>query len=170
MEPVKCPPATAETPEGTAVLVAEDRGRGITLTRTRSAPWEIGPGRLVVMLEGKSGGFLLERVCVVPPALAIGAKADDETLRDVYRILAERAGERGESEGAVEVLKRVIRERETFAAWQVQLSRALALAQSMIRSGERESDISRAVFQAAFDGVPEPELMTPPASGVGAGG
>ena len=48
-------------PEGTSVLLRLDNGTQIT-TRTRSLPWQLGHGAWVVLVEGKSGGWALERV------------------------------------------------------------------------------------------------------------
>ena len=45
------------------VVYTDDRGEEHA-TRTRSAPWQLGHGQHVVMLEGRSGGFDLARVRV----------------------------------------------------------------------------------------------------------
>ncbi len=50
-------------PEGTAVTVTLDDG-STWETTTRSAPWLLGGHTAVIMLEGKSGGYALERVRV----------------------------------------------------------------------------------------------------------
>lgn len=52
--------AWAETPIGTAVIVTRDDGRELT-TKTRSEPWELC-GTPVIMVDGISGGYALERV------------------------------------------------------------------------------------------------------------
>ena len=49
-----------DTPRGTLVDVLEDGGT-ITKTKTNSVPWRLGHGALVVLLEGKSGGYSAER-------------------------------------------------------------------------------------------------------------
>lgn len=49
------------TPEGTEVVVRKDNGSEVR-TRTRSGPWLLGGHTAVIMLEGVSGGYLLERV------------------------------------------------------------------------------------------------------------
>lgn len=46
---------------GTPVLVTLDDGK-LWQTKTRSEAWVLGDHTAVVMLEGKSGGYLLERV------------------------------------------------------------------------------------------------------------
>lgn len=46
---------------GIQVLVKLDDGR-LWQTKTRSEAWELGHGRAVVLLEGKSGGYDLSRV------------------------------------------------------------------------------------------------------------
>jgi hypothetical protein len=48
-------------PEGTSVLLTLDDGSKIA-TRTRSLPWQLGHGAWVVLVEGKTGGWALERV------------------------------------------------------------------------------------------------------------
>lgn len=48
-------------PEGTRVVYIQDNGRAV-LTRTRSAPWVLGGHTAVVLIDGRSGGMLLERV------------------------------------------------------------------------------------------------------------
>lgn len=59
--PVFSRPLAAEACSGVHVLVVEDVGRGITLTKTRSEPWRLGDGTEVVLLEGRSGGYQLSR-------------------------------------------------------------------------------------------------------------
>jgi len=54
------PPLPGDAPAGTAVLVVED-DHTITRTVTRSAPWKLASGHLVVMLKGRAGGFAAER-------------------------------------------------------------------------------------------------------------
>lgn len=46
---------------GTPVEVRKDDG-SILATRTRSAPWLVGGHTAVIMVEGISGGYSLERV------------------------------------------------------------------------------------------------------------
>jgi hypothetical protein len=48
-------------PEGTAVSVLLDNGE-TWHTKTRSMPWQLGHGQWVVALEGKAGGYALDRV------------------------------------------------------------------------------------------------------------
>jgi hypothetical protein len=43
-------------------------------TRTRSEPWQLGHGAWVVMVEGKTGGWALERVL---PVEGRGAESGD---------------------------------------------------------------------------------------------
>lgn len=53
------------TPEGTAVYLVESDG-SVTKTRTRSPVWPLGDGELVVSVEGKTGGWAIDRMTVVP--------------------------------------------------------------------------------------------------------
>lgn len=46
---------------GIGVLVTLDDGK-LWHTKTRSEAWELGHGQPVVMLEGKAGGYDLQRV------------------------------------------------------------------------------------------------------------
>jgi hypothetical protein len=48
-------------PVGTHVAVVRDDG-SVLETKTRSEAWLVGDGTPVVMVEGISGGYLLERV------------------------------------------------------------------------------------------------------------
>ena len=52
---------------GTAVDVRMDDGE-VRRTRTRSAPWQLGSGHWVVLLEGISGGYSMKRVRPSPEA------------------------------------------------------------------------------------------------------
>lgn len=61
--------AWGNTPEGTAVIVIKDQG-GEVLTKTRSAPWMLGGHSAVIMLEGITGAYALDRV-----RRAIGSEA-----------------------------------------------------------------------------------------------
>ena len=54
-------------PSGTAVVLTHDDGSELR-TRTRSEPWKLGDGTPVVLVEGKSGGYLLTRVRAVEDA------------------------------------------------------------------------------------------------------
>ncbi|MGH8217378.1 MAG: hypothetical protein ACREUT_02225 [Steroidobacteraceae bacterium] len=51
----------AAYPPGQPVIVTLDGGRQWP-TKTRSEAWNLGHGQPVVMLEGKSGGYDLQRV------------------------------------------------------------------------------------------------------------
>jgi hypothetical protein len=57
----------AAHPVGAAVIVKRDNGR-LEYRKTRSAAWNLGHGQPVVMLEGISGGYALERVLPAPTA------------------------------------------------------------------------------------------------------
>lgn len=57
-------------PEGTPVIVRRDDGSEFA-TRTRSMPWDLC-GTPVVLLEGISGGYALERVRSAPAPPAAG--------------------------------------------------------------------------------------------------
>ncbi len=48
-------------PSGTSVQYIDDGGL-IHYTVTRSEPWQLGGGQWVVLLEGRSGGYSLNRV------------------------------------------------------------------------------------------------------------
>lgn len=50
-----------DIPEGTVVVVTKDTGEKVA-TKTRSAPWLLGGHTAVIMLEGVSGCYSLERV------------------------------------------------------------------------------------------------------------
>jgi hypothetical protein len=56
-----CERFNAECPSGTPVCVRRDDG-SIMRTKTRSVAWLLSDGTPVVMVEGISGGYLLERV------------------------------------------------------------------------------------------------------------
>ena len=51
----------AEMPSGTEVRVRMDNGKPF-YTKTRSEPWQLGWGGWVVLLEGQSGGYSLDRM------------------------------------------------------------------------------------------------------------
>ncbi len=51
-------------PIGSPCVLTEDDGSK-TETRTRSIAWELGHGQAVVKVEGKSGGWMLERIRMV---------------------------------------------------------------------------------------------------------
>ncbi len=53
-------PLRASDPAGTPLVVTEDDG-STTETRTRSEVWPLGDGTLVVSLEGRAGGFMVQR-------------------------------------------------------------------------------------------------------------
>ena len=58
---------------GTPVVLREDNGE-LTFTRTRSEPWQLGgnnaaTGAWVVLVEGKSGGYSLERITPNAPLI-----------------------------------------------------------------------------------------------------
>ena len=56
-----CYKVSTKIPEGTPVMLTLDDGTK-TFTVTRSLPWQLGHGAWVVLVEGKSGGWALERV------------------------------------------------------------------------------------------------------------
>lgn len=51
-------------PIGSPCELRRDNGM-ILRTRTRSEAWELGHGQAVVMVEGKAGGWMLERVTML---------------------------------------------------------------------------------------------------------
>ncbi len=57
-------PATSDTFIGTLVILIDDGGVP-HLTRTRSSVWEVG-GHWLIGVEGRSGGYLLSRIFVLP--------------------------------------------------------------------------------------------------------
>lgn len=57
-------PASTDTPIGTLVVLVDDFGRP-HLTRTRSSVWEVS-GHWMVMVDGRSGGYMLSRIFVMP--------------------------------------------------------------------------------------------------------
>lgn len=59
------------TPIGTPVAVLEDDG-SITDTKTRSEAWLLGDGSPVVKVEGKSDGYSLWLVFLLPSQRATG--------------------------------------------------------------------------------------------------
>lgn len=61
--PKRLRPVTEDTPSGTTVALVNDQGE-VTITSTRSVPWVLG-GKLVVLVYGRSGGYLAERCYVV---------------------------------------------------------------------------------------------------------
>lgn len=48
-------------PPGTSVELTNDEGQ-IEETKTRSEAWLLGSGTPVVMVEGRTGGYLLDRI------------------------------------------------------------------------------------------------------------
>lgn len=50
-----------DVPEGTPVIVTKD-DKSEVHTKTRSIPWLLGGHTAVIMLDGISGGYSLERV------------------------------------------------------------------------------------------------------------
>lgn len=63
--PSKATHLSPTAPSGTRVWVVEDNF-GVTITETRSAPWQLGHGQWVVLLVGRTGGFMIERVFPAP--------------------------------------------------------------------------------------------------------
>lgn len=57
-------PAPPDLPLGSLVVLIDDGGRP-HLTRTRSFAWKVS-GHLMIMVEGRSGGYLLSRIFVMP--------------------------------------------------------------------------------------------------------
>lgn len=51
----------ANYPEGTDVILTDDLGEEHK-TKTRSAAWTLGHGEAMVMVEGRTGGYLLYRI------------------------------------------------------------------------------------------------------------
>lgn len=58
-------PATSDTMIGTLVILIDD-GIRPHLTRTRSSAFESGSGHWLIRVEGRLGGYLLERIFVLP--------------------------------------------------------------------------------------------------------
>lgn len=61
---MKLRPLCAKDDVGTEVIVVLD-DLHLRVTKTRSVPWEVGHGDLLVLLEGKSGGYKMDRCWVV---------------------------------------------------------------------------------------------------------
>jgi hypothetical protein len=63
---------TEDTSPGTRIALVDDRGV-VHVTYTRSIAWRLGssqrPGDLVVMVEGRTGGYLASRCWVLPDDL-----------------------------------------------------------------------------------------------------
>ncbi len=59
--PTPTPEPDTTIPSGTAVTVTRDDG-SLWQTRTRTDPWQLRDGTWVVALEGRAGGFQLDRV------------------------------------------------------------------------------------------------------------
>lgn len=53
-----------EIPSGSDVIYTDDFGKEHA-TKTRSESWELGSGDAVVMIEGKSGGYSVDRIRLV---------------------------------------------------------------------------------------------------------
>ncbi len=66
--PITASPLHPQAPSGILVFVVEDAGAGVTLTRTRSVPWDVC-GTTVVLLTGRTGGFAIERCFEATEAL-----------------------------------------------------------------------------------------------------
>jgi hypothetical protein len=58
--PAKRKRLPADAPAGTFVLVVED-DKSVTRTSTRSVPWKLASGHVVVMLSDRRGCFLAQR-------------------------------------------------------------------------------------------------------------
>jgi len=63
--PSKAMHLSTTAPSGTRVWVVED-DFSVTITDTRSEPWKLGHGQWVVLLVGRTGGFMIERVFPAP--------------------------------------------------------------------------------------------------------
>lgn len=63
--PLKLQMVTEVTPNGTLIALVDDF-YGVTITRTRSDPWRLGDGTLVVSVVGRTGGYSAERCYVMP--------------------------------------------------------------------------------------------------------
>lgn len=63
--PQKLVPLAEETPIGTLVALVDDF-YGVMITRTRSIPWRLGNGALVVSVVGRTGGYDAKRIHIVP--------------------------------------------------------------------------------------------------------
>lgn len=63
--PQKLVPLTEDTPIGTLVALVDDF-HGLTITRTRTLPWRLGHGALVVSVVGRTGGYDAKRIHIVP--------------------------------------------------------------------------------------------------------
>lgn len=81
---MKLVPLGPEAPVGIEVVVREDNGT-LTLTRTRSEPWQLGDGTLVVQIEGRIGGFAASRIFLAGTQQAVVLRLtqdlEDERMR-----------------------------------------------------------------------------------------
>ena len=48
-------------PIGQPIALTEDDG-SLTYTQTRSEAWELGSGQAIIKVDGKSGGYNLDRI------------------------------------------------------------------------------------------------------------
>lgn len=70
------------TPSGTRVYLVNNHGE-VEVTRTRSEPWRLGHGVLVVLVEGRTGGWECDRLTV-----ATEPDAHAEAVAVLDRLLA----------------------------------------------------------------------------------
>ena len=75
--PKICEAWNRQWPAGTAVTLIDDLGREIE-TKTRSEAWPLGHGAPVVLVEGRSGGYMLGRLIPHPPERKREYSAADE--------------------------------------------------------------------------------------------
>lgn len=59
-------PMKSDDPAGTRVSVVMD-DQTIVRTKTRSETWTVGGSHQVVLLEGRTGGYLVKRCSVIEP-------------------------------------------------------------------------------------------------------
>lgn len=60
-------------PVGTPCDLLQNDGTRLR-TKTRSIAWELGHGQAVVKVEGKTGGWELERVCILEAHSAVNIR------------------------------------------------------------------------------------------------
>jgi hypothetical protein len=84
----RCREFNERCPVGTPVHLVNDHGQ-VEHTRTRSAAWVLGGHTAVVAVEGRAGGYLLERI--TPPRAAAEGLPVDAAVRTGVVVAVEEA-------------------------------------------------------------------------------
>lgn len=85
-EEVLCARWNALWPAGSEIELVNDFGK-VEATRTRSEAWQLGHGAIVVLVEGRTGGYDLSRIIpVARPVVAVAQPIEAEPNGgNVYR-------------------------------------------------------------------------------------